>query len=360
METRSHAFEHEAARRRRPCAGLLSNCPIVHNRWTIRFRTAIPNKAMSRPREPSPPRADPLGETLHHLRLSGVLYCQSELRAPWGIDIPDLDGCLSFQVVTEGRYWLEVDGVAPRWVERGSIVVIPDGRPHRARSQKRARLVALDDLPVFAVTDCFEHVTFGGSGERTRITYGVLRFDRVASRRLLSMLPPLLVVDSFADDIASGWLRESVRFINREAASPCIGGEAVVTRLADILVIQVIRAWLDSAPEAQTGWIAALRDPQIGRALAAVHRDPAFGWSVQQLAKEAGMSRSAFSAQFSKLVGESAMQYVTGWRMQLARAHLRETQDTLARTASMFGYSTEAAFCKAFKRTFGASPSSVR
>lgn len=315
---------------------------------------------MTRPRNPSLPTGDPLGETLHHLRLTGVLYCQSELRAPWGIDIPDLDGCLSFQVVTEGRYWLEVDGVPPRWVERGSIVVIPDGRPHRARSQRRARLTRLDRLPVVAVTDCFEHVTFGGSGERTRITYGVLRFDRVASRRLLSMLPPLLVVDGFADDVSSSWLRESLRLINHEAASQCVGGEAVVTRLADVLVIQVIRAWLDSAPQAQLGWVAALRDPQIGRALAAVHRAPAFGWSVQRLAKEAGMSRSAFSAQFSKLVGESAMQYVTGWRMQLAHAHLSETKDTLARTAALFGYSTEAAFCKAFKRTFGAPPSSVR
>jgi AraC-like DNA-binding protein len=315
---------------------------------------------MSRPRRPTLPARDPLGETLHLLRLTGVLYCQSELRAPWGIDIPDLDGCLSFQVVTEGRFWLEVDGVPPRWVERGSIVVIPDGRPHRARSQRRARLVPLDQLPVVAVTDCFEHVTFGGSGERTRITYGVLRFDRVAAQRLLSLLPPLLVVDGFADDIESGWLRESVRLINRESASRCVGGEALVTRLADILVIQVIRSWLDSAPEAQSGWLAALRDPQIGRALAAIHGAPASDWSVQRLAKESGMSRSAFSAQFTRLVGEPAMQYVTGWRMQLARAHLRQTSDTLGQTAGMFGYSTEAAFCKAFKRTFGAPPSSVR
>jgi AraC-like DNA-binding protein len=130
--------------------------------------------------------------------------------------------------------------------------------------------------------------------------------------------------------------------------------------LADILIIQAIRTWIDSAPEANQGWLAALRDDHVGRALAAIHREPAKDWTVASLAKEVGMSRSGFSARFTNLVGESAMRYLTMWRMQLARMQLQETSDTLAVLADRFGYQSEAAFSRAFKRMFGVPPGSVR
>lgn len=315
---------------------------------------------MARPRMPSDTAHDPLGEALHQLRLAGVLYCQAELTAPWGIAIPDLDGCLGFLVVTQGRCLLEVDGLTPRWIERGGVGLVPGGRPHRVRSRPRARTVALEDLPVEQLSSCYERVRFGGGGDITRITYGVLRFDRPAARQLLEVLPPLLHIDSFGEDIENSWLREAVRLINHEAAALRVGGEAMVTRLADMLVIQVLRNWLDSAPEAQHGWIAAVRDPQLGRALAAMHRNPATPWTLQSLSKKASMSRSAFSARFTKLVGEPAMQYLTRWRLQLARTDLQQTRDPLAQIAHRIGYATEAAFCKAFKREFGETPSSIR
>jgi AraC-like DNA-binding protein len=134
----------------------------------------------------------------------------------------------------------------------------------------------------------------------------------------------------------------------------------VITHLADILIIQAIRSWLDSAPDANQGWLAALRDKQIGRALSAIHRAPEKAWSVTSLAKEAGMSRSGFSARFTDLVGDSVMRYLTQWRMRLARSHLLDQSESLSLLAERVGYQSEAAFCRAFKREFGVSPGNVR
>ncbi|MCH9681642.1 MAG: AraC family transcriptional regulator [Deltaproteobacteria bacterium] len=310
-------------------------------------------------RRPQPTSRDPLGEALHLLQLTGTLYCQSELTEPWGIDVPRLEGCSTFQIVTAGRCWLEVEGAPPRWLATGSLTLIPHGTPHRARSDPRAETSPLFDLPVQPITDRYETLHHGGGGARTAITYGVVRFDHVAAHRLLALLPTLLHIDTL-DEQTDGWLQSTARWVTREARALRPGGETVITRLADLLVIQAIRAWIDRAPEAQQGWLAALRDDRVGRALAAMHRDPAHAWTVPSLSKEAGMSRSAFSARFTRLVGEPAMQYLTQWRMQLARTHLRDCPEPLGSVAARFGYGSEAAFCKAFKRTFGASPGSVR
>lgn len=313
---------------------------------------------MPRSRLPSRLPRDPLGELLHQLRLTGVLYCQAELTAPWGIAISDLDGCLGVLVVTEGRCLLEADGSEPRWLERGSVTLVPDGRDHRVRSHARARAVPLQDLSVEPISACFERLSHGGGGDTTRITYGVLRFDRYAARRLLGSLPPLVHVAGLFED--GGWLAETVRLIRDEARELRVGGAAMVTRLADILVIAVLRSWLSTAPQAETGWLAGVRDPRLGRALFAIHERPAHPWDLASLGKEAGMSRSAFSGRFTTVVGEPAMQYLTRWRLQLAHRELQQTPDGLGEIAQRVGYSTEAAFCKAFKREFGVTPSSVR
>lgn len=314
---------------------------------------------MAQARRPPDTSNDPLGETLHLLHLTGTLYCQAHFTAPWGVDIPRLENCLCFQVVTAGRYLLEVEGAEPSWLERGSIALLPHGTPHRVRSAPDTLLVPLDALPVHPVSDRYETVEFGGGGASSRCTYGVLRCDQIAAKRLLDVLPLLIQIDSW-DDAEGRWLQEVVRLIAREASTPKLGGETMITRLADILVIQTLRAWLDEAPPSQLGWLAALRDANIGRALAAVHRAPAQPWTVASLSKQAGLSRSAFSARFAQLLGTAPMHYVTEWRMQLARRRLQRSSEPLATIAERVGYGSEAAFCKAFKRTFGVPPSSAR
>jgi AraC-like DNA-binding protein len=145
-----------------------------------------------------------------------------------------------------------------------------------------------------------------------------------------------------------------------EASELRPGGEAVITRLGDILVIQAIRAWMENDPAARTGWLGALQDPQIGRAISLIHHDPARPWTIASLADELAMSRSAFAARFSELVGEPVMAYVARWRMNVAVDALTEEGATVAELADRLGYRSEAAFSRAFKRVIGTSPGAVR
>ncbi len=293
------------------------------------------------------------------LRLTGTLYCRAELTAPWGVHVPTLEGQMAFIVVMAGRCVLEVSDEAPRVLPQGSLTLIPHGTSHRVRSAPDVETEPLFDIPFEKVSERYEVMRYGGGGELTHAMYGVMQVDEVAAHRLVALLPNVLHVATW-DDAADAWLTSSLRFIAREASTLRPGGETVITRLADILVIQAIRAWIDTAKEAEHGWMAALRDPHVGRALASIHRAPAEPWSVDTLAKEAFMSRSAFSARFTELVGEPVMRYLTRFRMEVAHARIRELDEPLASLASHVGYQSEAAFCRAFKRMFGVSPGGVR
>jgi AraC-like DNA-binding protein len=314
---------------------------------------------MAKPTPVLPDPADPLGETLHMLRLTGTLYCRGEFTAPFSIAIPDLDGVMTFLVVTSGRCWLQVAEAEPRVLDQGNLALIPHGVPHVISSDPDLRPDPLFDLPVDKVSDRYEFMSHGGGGELTQTMYGVIRFDDVAARHLLRLLPQTIYIDGWHDD-AGGWLKSTLRFIASEAASLKPGGETVITRLADVVVIQAIRSWLEHSPEADRGWLGALRDRQIGRALALIHKDPANDWGVAALADAVAMSRSAFSARFTQWVGVSPGRYLTEWRMQVARTRLLDSNTAVAVIAEELGYKSEAAFCRAFKRTFNASPGGVR
>ncbi|WP_437300357.1 cupin domain-containing protein [Sorangium sp. So ce426] len=313
---------------------------------------------MSSPRSVVP-APDPLGESLHLLRLTGTLYCRAELSAPWGIDVPSLEGLMTLQVITAGHCWLEVDGAPPMRLQQGSLTLIPHGTPHRFRSSARARTAPLFEIPVEQISERYEIMRHGGGGEVTHVTYAAMRFDHVVARRLVAQLPRVLHIDTW-DDEDTGWIHSTLRLISREALTLRPGGETIMTRLADVLVVQAIRSWLGSSPEAGRGWLAAMRDEHVGRALSAMHRSPERPWSLVSLAREARMSRSAFAARFTELVGEPAMHYLAESRMQLARAHLQQTSEPLSDIARRVGYGSEAAFCRAFKRALGVPPGSVR
>lgn len=302
--------------------------------------------------------ADPLSETLHFLHLIGTLYCRAELTAPWSIDMPPIDGSMMFHIITAGVGWLEVDGSTPLLLQPGSLTLIPHGTGHRIHCGAAASPERLFDIPAERVSERYEVMRYGGGGALTLAMCGVVRFDHIAGKRLIERLPRVMQIDSWSEDEAS-WLASTLRFIAKEASALRPGGETVITHLADILIIQALRSWLESAPEAGTGWLAALRDPQIGKALSNIHRSPAHDWTLESLAEQAAMSRSAFSARFTALTGKSAISYLTEWRMQLARIDLRESDDSLSMVALRVGYQSEAAFCRAFKRQFGQSPGSI-
>jgi AraC-like DNA-binding protein len=200
---------------------------------------------------------------------------------------------------------------------------------------------------------------FGGGGDRTQIAYSAMQVDAPLTARLIEELPDLIRVDAW-DDSEAGAFQTVLRMLAREAEGVQPGGEAVMTRLADVLVIQVLRWWLRGTDMAATGWLAALRDPHVGRALSRMHARPDRDWTLVELARQANMSRSAFAERFTMLVGEPPMHYLAAWRMQQAHSELTRTTDSIASISSRVGYSSEAAFSRAFKRHHGATPGAVR
>lgn len=305
--------------------------------------------------------ADPLGDALHCLRMSGVFYCQSDLTAPWGAQVPPMPDCLMFHLVTLGQCWLSVHGDESRggrWLQRGDFALVPHGLGHDLRSDPSAAAPDLFDLPRRSVSERYEVLRSGGGGSASRVICGAVRFEHPAARQLVALLPQTIVIDA-ASPQSGEWLPSLVHLMAQEAQHMRAGGDAVITRLADVLVIQAIRHWLRFAPNVLTGWLGALRDRRLGRALSSMHRDPARDWTVASLAEASAMSRSAFSQRFSDVVGMSAVEYLTRWRMNLAHDWLSQGR-TIADVAAGVGYGSEAAFSRAFKRVIGAAPGAVR
>jgi AraC-like DNA-binding protein len=308
--------------------------------------------------DPFPP-ADPLGEALHVLRINGVYYCRSELTAPWGLTIPPMPGYMWFHVVTSGRMWIETGEEERDWIQLGDLALVPHGDGHVLRSEPGASAPGILDLDREAVSDRYEILRHGGGGAPTGLICGAVRFAHPAAGNLIEILPRTIRIEASRSPRLE-WMQGTLRLMAFEAGELRPGGEAVITRLGDILVIQAIRAWIESDPAARKGWLGALQDPQIGRAISNVHHDPARNWTVASLAHELAMSRSAFAARFSALVGETPMQYVTRWRMTVAASLLREPGASVSEVAEQVGYQSEAAFSRAFKRLIGVSPGASR
>lgn len=299
-----------------------------------------------------------IGDGLHLLRFTGVLYCQADLTAPWGVAFPAIEPCMMLPVVLSGRCVLEI-GDERHTLEAGSAALITRGVPHRLLSSPDAPSAALFDIPVERVGETYERMRFGGGGERTQIAYAAMTVDEPLTARLVAELPELIRTDAWEDG-EPGAFGTVLGLLSHEAQTLEPGGEAVMTRLADVLVIQVLRRWLRTSDTAGAGWLAALRDPHVGRALGRLHARPEHEWTLVELARQAGMSRSAFAERFTALLGEPPMRYLAGWRMEQAYTALTTTSDPIASISRRVGYGSEAAFGRAFKRHHGASPGAVR
>jgi AraC-like DNA-binding protein len=309
--------------------------------------------------EPWTNSVDPLGEALHFLRMSGTYYCRSEFTAPWAVALPPFKDSLMFHVVISGRCCLDVPGVGPRVLQAGELALVPHGEGHRLASDHRTPAAKLFDLSREQIGERYEILRHGGGGAASQVICVVITFNHPAARRLIKLLPKLIVVDSLSTPEVE-WFQGILRFMAAEASELRPGGETIITRLADILVVQTIRSWIARDPAAQRGWLGALRDQQIGRAIALIHRDPVHGWTLETLASHIGMSRSAFAARFTELVGEPAMHYLARWKMNLALSWLREDDTPIVELANRLGYESEAAFSRAFKRFVGIPPGAAR
>ena len=297
---------------------------------------------------------DVLTEALGQFGMTGVFYCVSELRAPWGIDLPPMPGTVMFHLVAAGSAVLEVDGervvMGP-----GDLALVPHGTGHVGYSDDDAPRTPLFEVPRLEQTDRFERIEIDGGGEPTTLVCGALEFTDLAVGRLMASLPALL----HAAGDRTAWLRSTIGLMAEEARSPLAGSAVVTTRLADVLVVHAVREWLrTSAPE--RGWVAAVRDPHLGRAVRAFHAAPERPWDLPALAAEAQLSRSAFAAHFAAVLGETPMAYVASWRMDLAAQLVEAGALSLGAVAERVGYRSEAAFNRAFRRAHGCTPGAWR
>lgn len=297
-------------------------------------------------------RHDLFADLLWSICLQSAVYFPMELGAPWGFSLSARGA--AFHIIARGTCWLEVAGMAkPVQLLEGDHVILPRGDAHVIRdalTTQVADLVNGDD------PNAQKEFRAGGNGPFTRLICGCLRFASDPTEPLLAILPPLL---HFKQRTArpAPWLQTTVAKILEELDSDRPGAEAVVTRLAEIVFVQAVRAFLEqNADRVPSGWLAAVRDKHIGRALALMHAEPETPWTISSLADRAAVSRSVFAAKFSQLVGEPPLRYLTRLRLNSAAARLRSTEEGLKTIAAAAGYDSVAAFTKAFKRHMGTTP----
>ncbi len=304
---------------------------------------------------------DVLTDVLESIHVRSLITGRLELTAPWGLSIAS--GRPGFLVVTRGTCWLDVEGL-PQSIQLagGDFVLLPKAPAHVLRDSPASRALPLDEVLCGSASrrgcrpgGIFQH---GGGGAMTTLVGGCFRIDAADHNPLLSALPPIVHVKGDHGSPVQ-WLEMTLQFVASEMAQGQPGTETVVSRLADVLFVQAVRAHLADGAE-RSGWLRALVDPQIGQALGAIHEQPANAWTVESLASSVGMSRSAFAARFSELVGEPPLTYLTRWRMAKAARLLRDGTANVSEIADRVGYEAEAAFSKAFKRWIGTAPGAYR
>lgn len=311
---------------------------------------------------------DALSDVLAAVRLSGAAFLDAEFSAPWCIAAhvgpedcrslgPAPAHIIAYHYVVDGRLLLSVGEAAPLEVGAGEIVLLPRNDPHRLASAPGLAPVQVDPFIRPPAADRPAFLRHGGGGESTRIVCGFIGCD-APHNPLLSTLPSVLRPAVKDDD--DTWFRSSFHRAAGEFAQGGIGSATVLGKLAELLFVEGVRRYLMTLPEEQTGWLAGLRDPIVGRALGLLHAHVAEPWTTEILAREAGLSRSAFAERFTELIGMPPMKYLAGWRLQLAATRLRDSPRSTAQIAYDVGYESEAAFCRAFKRHFGKTPAAWR
>jgi len=302
---------------------------------------------------------DVLTDILNSLRMKGHLYFRTELTAPWGIHVPSQDNVARFHIVIRGNGWIQVDGQdQPVPMANGDLLVIPHGAGHHISDVPETASRPLDEVLSEVDYTGQGALIYGGGGMGCSLVCGEFAFDSDTFHPLLDNLPPVLQVKG-SESYNSRWLDSALGFIAHEAAHEETGALAIIDRLAEIIFIQVVRAYVNST-DSHIPFLAALGDPQISQALGLIHGNPAYNWTVAELGEAVAMSRSAFSKRFGELVGMSPYQYLVSVRMQKAAEHLRTTDDALALVAETIGYESEAAFSNAFKQHYGMRPGEYR
>ncbi len=299
---------------------------------------------------------DAMSDVLAVVRMRGEMVCANEFSAPWSFRFEK--PLAHFHIVERGSAWIGMEGKRPLRIEAGDLVLLPLGNGHVLGSDPNLKPRAIERAVAKKGVRAGSVYRLGGGGDETHVVCGQFSFAGVLAPKLLQVLPPLLHITS-KQGRPLEWLRLTSQFLVDETRNPKPGSAIMIARLLDLLFIQAIREWGGRSPR-NLGWLSGLRDQQIGRALSAIHDEPARDWKVEDLAEVAGMSRSAFAAKFSDIVGQTPLKYLSTWRLDLAADHLRAGTAGIRQIAEMTGYGSEAALTRAFKAQFKTTPARFR
>jgi AraC-like DNA-binding protein len=311
---------------------------------------------------------DALSDVLRVVRLKGGVFLHAEFTAPWCVSsqvAPEdcgLEGAehlVLYHYVVAGRLLARIPDGQPVEVEAGEVVIFPHNHAHLLGSRLDLPPVSAAEVVRPSPNGGLFAIRHGGGGEETRIVCGFLGCDRLEGNPLAAALPPLMRFDT-RQGSAAAWIRSSLEFAADEIAARRAGSETVLAKLSELLFVEALRRHVEGLPEEQTGWLAGLKDPFVSRALSLLHGQVAREWTVDDLGREVGLSRSALADRFTRLIGEPPMRYLARWRIQLAAHRLRSSDASLARIAMSVGYESESAFNRAFKRSFGVPPAAWR
>jgi AraC-like DNA-binding protein len=318
---------------------------------------------------------DALSDVLKIVRLTGAAYFDIVAQEPWSVHspvrdlilprvLPGADHLIAYHVVTEGHCYASLIGGEPVPLEAGEVVVFTNADPHVMSSHAgmRAEQPTADFLDIVDAGRLPFHVNLA-SGDRdrasARLVCGYLACDSRPFNPLLGALPPILKAGNPRSN-DTGWLGQFIHFAVAEVSDKRAGSESVLTKLSELMFIEVVRRYIETLPTQKTGWLAGLRDPSISKALALIHARPSFSWTIEGLARQCGVSRSVFAERFVQLLGVPPMHYLAQWRMQVASEMLKRRNLNMAAIAAEIGYESEAAFSRSFKRTMGVTPSAWR
>lgn len=313
---------------------------------------------------------DALSEAMRAVRVTGALFFNGEFSAPWRFATPaqdelrstispDSERLLLFHLVTEGQASARAVGGEEVDLVAGDIVVFPHGDAHELRRGRTSTLFPGARLSPKLAEGELATEKWGGGGPVTRIICGYLGFERHAEGLFLGGLPAMLKT-SVRDGSTGAWVEGAIRHYAGESQAQRAGRSAVLAKLAETVFVETLCRYMDESPPERTGWLAGARDATVGRVLALLHREPARAWTLPDLARASGTSRTVLAERFAALMGESPLAYLARWRLLLGARRLSTTNWTVLRVAQEVGYESEAAFSRAFRRVFDMPPGRYR
>jgi AraC-like DNA-binding protein len=313
---------------------------------------------------------DVLSTILKTVKLEGAMFYNAEFSAPWSFRAPQSSvvapylspeprHVIIYHLLTHGKAYANVEDGQRLALSAGDIVVFPHGDPHFMGNGRDVEPRDNGKMLQEILSQGLKLARMGGGGEITRFVCGYLACDLQLSKAFLGGLPPIFKVN-IGQDSSGQWLENSIRYSVGQVVAAQTGSEIVVAKLSEALFAETLRRYVELLPPGQTGWLAGARDPEVGSALALLHRQPSDPWTIAKLAKLVGVSRSVLAERFRHFLGVPPMAYLTRWRLQLGAQQLASTRHSVAQIAAEVGYESEPAFNRAFKREFHLPPARFR